>query len=356
MKEFHELKTKFSLPDRHKMTVEVEDEQKEFEIQKLWIEVPLDKSYENNIFNYNSIFIKHKMNLINDNAQGKSTVLISQEDTRETNLEAINDDDQYDDQDDFIDDSHLFNAELEDQELPLHSEYGYFAYKGPITAVLDNQAKKLQNNSILTKSTATGIVIPKLIDPPKPQVPEKKKVVKKKVKDTPLKSDKDTTVQDTPSKSQPTTVEASNINPTSSNSNSESLAAKAAMKPVPKPVERVLEKLRTAASKADFTVKKHFPPELKPVYKEAVICALDHNLFDENFFAHVINILPYNTFTVKKLAARLTFDERTQKIKKELPGMYSMFTKEATESLSNSGDSTTQKLKYRQLISGSRKN
>jgi hypothetical protein len=86
--------------------------------------------------------------------------------------------------------------------------------------------------------------------------------------------------------------------------------------------------LETEASKADFTEKKHFPPHLKPLYHAAVVVAMNHNALDMNFFLHISKILPYNTFTMKKLASRLVYPDRLTEIKSALPDMYQEFTKQ----------------------------
>jgi hypothetical protein len=48
-----------------------------------------------------------------------------------------------------------------------------------------------------------------------------------------------------------------------------------------------------------FADKKHFPPSLKPILFEAAKLAMEATCLNDNFFAHITAILPYNTFTMK---------------------------------------------------------
>jgi flagellar hook-length control protein FliK len=98
--------------------------------------------------------------------------------------------------------------------------------------------------------------------------------------------------------------------------------------PMPRAIETELMLLETEAAKADFSEKKHFPQQLKPLYHAAVIAAMDRNALDSNFFQHITKILPYNTFTMKKLASRLVYPDRLQAIKEALPSMYQDFGKQ----------------------------
>jgi flagellar hook-length control protein FliK len=168
------------------------------------------------------------------------------------------------------------------------------------------------------KSTAIGIAHP-LVEKEEEE-PEKKKAEEpKSTKKKSKKTDK-TPVKQTESQAKGKSKASS--------------VAKASIRvggdliPMPRAIETELMLLEGEATKADFTEKKHFPQQLKPLYHAAVVAAMDRNALDANFFQHITKILPYNTFTMKKLASRLVYPDRLQAIKEALPSMYQDFGKQ----------------------------
>jgi hypothetical protein len=95
---------------------------------------------------------------------------------------------------------------------------------------------------------------------------------------------------------------------------------------------------------ADFTEKKHFPPQLKPLYASCVSTAMDYNAFDSNFVKRMVTILPYNSFTLKKLASRLVYPDRLGNLKDSLTKMYDSFSKTIAASINESNEATVMHL------------
>jgi hypothetical protein len=69
--------------------------------------------------------------------------------------------------------------------------------------------------------------------------------------------------------------------------------------PLPTLIMEKINILREEASRSDFSEKKNFPAHLKPLFAEAVIAAMDLQLLNNTFWEHIIDILPYNCFTMK---------------------------------------------------------
>ena len=60
-----------------------------------------------------------------------------------------------------------------------------------------------------------------------------------------------------------------------------------------------LDILEKEAAFADFSEKKNFPTQLKPLFADAVSVAMDLQLLNSTFWEHIVKILPYNAFTMK---------------------------------------------------------
>ena len=79
-----------------------------------------------------------------------------------------------------------------------------------------------------------------------------------------------------------------------------------------------------------FEDKKHFPDSLRPILKEAAKTADATSSLDDNFFGHLISILPYNTFTMKKLVGKMMMNVK----KEELAALYESFKGVVTAAIS----------------------
>ncbi|TPX48154.1 hypothetical protein SeMB42_g01755 [Synchytrium endobioticum] len=117
------------------------------------------------------------------------------------------------------------------------------------------------------------------------------------------------------------------IRPSKSVSNEENTTIvvkrrKMSPQPVDPELDRVLQVLREAAAKESFADKKHFPPSLKPLLHEAARVSLRLGENHDNFIAHITSILPYNTFTMKKLVGKMILPEKIQLKENQLDQLY----------------------------------
>ncbi|KAI8609198.1 hypothetical protein BC830DRAFT_1085656 [Chytriomyces sp. MP71] len=70
-------------------------------------------------------------------------------------------------------------------------------------------------------------------------------------------------------------------------------------------VEVTLNYLKNEREKESFENKKNFPQNLRPPLLEAAKVAVLQDEMNENFIRHVKKILPYNSFTLRRLVARM---------------------------------------------------
>ncbi|GAA5887442.1 hypothetical protein JCM6882_002531 [Rhodosporidiobolus microsporus] len=75
-------------------------------------------------------------------------------------------------------------------------------------------------------------------------------------------------------------------------------------------LQELLDMLKTEADKESWAVKNKFPPHLKELLISVAYHALDINEYDDDFFAVMPKIFPYNLFTMKKLIKREVFPKR----------------------------------------------
>ncbi|TPX77528.1 hypothetical protein CcCBS67573_g01229 [Chytriomyces confervae] len=82
-------------------------------------------------------------------------------------------------------------------------------------------------------------------------------------------------------------------------------AKRKAMAPLSPAVEVTVNYLKNEREKESFENKKNFPQNLRPPLLEAAKMAVLHDEMDENFIKHMKKILPYNSFTLKRLVGRI---------------------------------------------------
>ncbi|KAJ2996874.1 hypothetical protein HDV02_006049 [Globomyces sp. JEL0801] len=293
-----------------------------------------------------------------------------------TRRKKLNPEDEYDAEDDFIDDSEMFANELEDCDEPPTWDFGFFAWKGSVDTLFENtESANLKNAGLVNvQSSANAIVKPVKIDaveqdgevekdkekekekesPKKDKVKksgkkkaEEGKNLKKKDLETPKSNRTDVIViDDEPSKSQTPGSKKKKLEPSSTTKSTKKKPTKAStpkldkkpstidlstpavpvadpsLGPLPIPLLDQLQLLRNARFMADFTVKSHFPSQLKPLFQSCVVTAMDYGVLNDTFFAHVTSILPYNTFTMRKLASRSVYPNRLSQFKHLLPTLY----------------------------------
>ncbi|KAJ3307282.1 hypothetical protein HDV03_001767 [Kappamyces sp. JEL0829] len=274
-------------------------------------------------------------------------------------------------EDDFIDDSEEFGYALS-QDAPPAWEWGWFAWKGDLDTLFKSGKGKVVDDQPIA-SQAQALVVKKK----KPASAKKKKGA---VLDDDDEADDDadkgnqTTTEKDPNplasaapaadtgKKKKKPVVASTAaskrerrSPSKMDRYRSSLTTRMAGKmaeivtpkkkkepepelpPLPPLVLDSLAKLRTERLKCDFSVKKNFPPSLKPLFNDCVTAALDHQALAAPFWTHITNILPYNTFTMKKLASRQVFPDRIAQFKQELSGAYKAMEKEVKKQLAETG-------------------
>ncbi|KAJ3415266.1 hypothetical protein HDV05_005276 [Chytridiales sp. JEL 0842] len=92
--------------------------------------------------------------------------------------------------------------------------------------------------------------------------------------------------------------------------------------PLPPSVEAKVRIFKDEAAKESFEEKKHFPPNLRPFLLEASKEAAAQSVLDENFIKHIRKTLPYNSFTIKKLVARMLIPDALVYLRSEMDKKY----------------------------------
>jgi hypothetical protein len=116
----------------------------------------------------------------------------------------------------------------------------------------------------------------------------------------------------------------------SSSSSKGASSSSGSLKPLSAAVKSEMDALKKKASERmysflrvdSFAEKKHFPDSLRPPMLSAATVANDLDALDDNFFAHLQKILPYNSVTIKKLVERLLKNNRTEVLEKSIDGLY----------------------------------
>ncbi|KAJ3096395.1 hypothetical protein HK100_005582, partial [Physocladia obscura] len=85
--------------------------------------------------------------------------------------------------------------------------------------------------------------------------------------------------------------------------------------PLSPAVEIAVKYLKTEREKESFENKKNFPERLRPPLLEAAKTAVLNNQMNENFVRHLKKVLPYNTFTLKRLVGRMLLNYALMKSK-----------------------------------------
>ncbi|KAG0785033.1 hypothetical protein G6F16_003355 [Rhizopus arrhizus] len=98
---------------------------------------------------------------------------------------------------------------------------------------------------------------------------------------------------------------------------------KAAEPPVLFPLDRELDtlmtKIRTEAGKETFANKSKFPESLKPlVLHGGLICFRRNTNLDINYVHHLMSILPYNKFTLRKFVTTKSGQMRVDELQQEI--------------------------------------
>ncbi|BGP54278.1 hypothetical protein JCM8202_000711 [Rhodotorula sphaerocarpa] len=82
-------------------------------------------------------------------------------------------------------------------------------------------------------------------------------------------------------------------------------------------LQQKLDHLKEESDKEPWIVKNKFPPHLKEELVHVAYFALDIGEYDDEFYAVMPKIFPYNLFTMKKLIKREVFSKRMQDLDEE---------------------------------------
>ncbi|KAF8522754.1 hypothetical protein BU17DRAFT_44466 [Hysterangium stoloniferum] len=74
-------------------------------------------------------------------------------------------------------------------------------------------------------------------------------------------------------------------------------------------LEASIEALKVAIAQESFEVKGKFPPPLKPKLQQLALQAIVQGEYNDNFFARMPQLFPYNKFTMTKLIKRLVYHD-----------------------------------------------
>ncbi|KAJ3011917.1 UNVERIFIED_CONTAM: hypothetical protein HDU68_001457 [Siphonaria sp. JEL0065] len=90
---------------------------------------------------------------------------------------------------------------------------------------------------------------------------------------------------------------------------------KKALIPLSPAVQVTVNYLKNEREKESFENKKNFPQNLRPPLLEASKIALQNNEMNENFIRHIKKVLPYNSFTLKRLVGRMLLNHAVMQSK-----------------------------------------
>ena len=234
---------------------------------------------------------------------------------------------EYDLEDGFIDDQVEYEVDGN-----FTWDFGFFAWKGSLEELFDNperakldQAEPIVNIDLVNlknpkkeeiqETAASDMEEVAKADKIEPKPKKKKKVTP----GTPSKPKSEAKIKDLPSTPSKKTKIPIQIEPEKTIFN------------VPESVQKQLDALQAEAKKSDFTIKKQFPPNLKPIFVDCINAALDVGIYEKPFYETISTILPYNTFTMQKLATKIAFPDRITRIKQELQTSYDSMQKLVVE-------------------------
>jgi hypothetical protein len=193
---------------------------------------------------------------------------------------------EYDLNDGFIDDSDMFAVPQQENDW----DYGYFVYRG----TLDNfKVAKLKRSK--TKPVKV-LTTPKADPKATPKATQKQTDPKATPKPTATTATpKPTATTATPKATATTATPKATADPKQS---TPSPVVQDTMELAPS-VTQKLNLLKQFSAKHDWAVKSSFPEHLKPYLIDAATMAMDYAQLSPSFFKTLIDILPYNTFTLR---------------------------------------------------------
>ncbi|KAG2181289.1 hypothetical protein INT43_008872 [Umbelopsis isabellina] len=104
--------------------------------------------------------------------------------------------------------------------------------------------------------------------------------------------------------------------------------------PLDPQVEKIMQQLKEDAGKEDFAVKSKFPPNLRPtVLAAGSIVFRQQNCAEENFVNHLMAILPYNRFTLRKFLLKQLAPVRIEELQTEIDNMIPLLKQQVDEAM-----------------------
>jgi hypothetical protein len=199
---------------------------------------------------------------------------------------------EYDLNDGFIDDSDIFAVPQQENDW----DYGYFVYRGTLDnfKVAKLKRSKTKPVKVLTTPKADPKATPKATQKATPKPTADPKATPKPNAD-PKATPKATATTATPKATATTATPKATADPKQS---TPSPVVQDTMELAPS-VTQKLNLLKELSAKHDWAVKSSFPEHLKPCLIEAATMAMDYAQLSPSFFKTLIDILPYNTFTLR---------------------------------------------------------
>ncbi|RKP00554.1 hypothetical protein CXG81DRAFT_26737 [Caulochytrium protostelioides] len=111
------------------------------------------------------------------------------------------------------------------------------------------------------------------------------------------------------------------------------VAKKVKPQPLSPTVARFVDIVRQKAAAETWANKAKFPQHLRPPLHDAARAAIDEDALDANFFAVLKEILPYNTFTLTKLVAKMVLPEKIGQARQTLDQLHIAFTERVQQLL-----------------------
>ncbi|KAI9347733.1 hypothetical protein BDR26DRAFT_854676 [Obelidium mucronatum] len=112
---------------------------------------------------------------------------------------------------------------------------------------------------------------------------------------------------------------------------------KKSLLPLSPAVQVTVNYLKNEREKESFENKKNFPQNLRPPLLEASKIALQHDEMNENFIRHIKKVLPYNSFTLKRLIGRMLLNHALMQSKIMLTMKTTEFEKHIKELCAQQG-------------------
>ncbi|KAI9264782.1 Mdm33 family-domain-containing protein [Sporodiniella umbellata] len=220
--------------------------------------------------------------------------------------------DDYDFEDPFIDDSEMMLDDAVDYNLP-HID-GFFVYQGPLDAgkpPAEEKKEPVQTGKRKAAAKAKSVSVPV----PKAKARPKKEEVPLKAKAAPVMVKKGVEKAKTP----PPTADPAPVDLEAMEEAKKKVTEPPILLPLDSELEGLLNGIKAQASQESFANKARFPEALKPqVLKGGLICFRRNTVLDANFIHHLMEVLPYNRYTLRKFVTTKSGQMRVDELQQEI--------------------------------------